>query len=37
MIATGLGEPVSIAIAKGKIYWIESDADGGGSTPTRNV
>ena len=28
-IATGLGEPLSIAIAKGKIYWLERNGGGG--------
>ena len=29
-IATGLGEPHGIAIATDAVYWVESDADGGG-------
>ena len=36
-IATGLGEPLSIEIAKGKIYWIERDAGGSGRLQRANL
>ncbi|MDE0424654.1 MAG: Ig-like domain-containing protein [Candidatus Poribacteria bacterium] len=36
-IATGLGEPLGLSIAKGKVYWIERDADGSGSLNRSNL
>ena len=36
-IATGLGEPLGLAIAKGKVYWIERAAGGSGSLNRSNL
>ena len=36
-IATGLGEPLSIAIANGKIYWVERNGGKGGSLQRANL
>ena len=36
-IATGLGEPLSLSIAKGKLYWTERDAGGSGSLQRSNL
>ncbi len=36
-IATGLGEPLGLSIAKGKVYWVERDAGGSGSLNRSNL
>ncbi|MDE0427750.1 MAG: T9SS type A sorting domain-containing protein, partial [Candidatus Poribacteria bacterium] len=36
-IATGLGEPLGLSVAKGKVYWIERNADGSGSLNRSNL
>ena len=36
-IATGLDEPLSIAIANGKIYWVEISGSGGGRLQRANL
>jgi len=36
-LATGLGEPLSLAVGGGKLYWLEGSADGSGKLQRANL